>query len=203
MQLGRHPAWDGRRQAGDCCMLLAHGCAQVFMRARKYPELGWQAYVASAHMEWQHDRKDQIPRNILELGLKAFLGVPEYVEHYVAFLLGEHPPQLHAVKSPGPWLSRPCPPPASPPALAPGGRAAELSTGQGRPSVQPLGRQRSINLMSRVDVGCKSGAGAVLPELKWGGGNPRGVVLVFVCMVQQQPVQSQPSCCPQILAAPG
>jgi hypothetical protein len=65
---------------------------QVFMRARKYPDLGWQAYVASAQMEWQHDRKDQIPRNILELGLKAFLGVPEYVEHYVAFLLGEAGP---------------------------------------------------------------------------------------------------------------
>lgn len=62
---------------------------QVFMRARKYPGLGWQAYVASAQMEWQHDRtKDTIPRNILELGLKAFLGVPEYVEHYVQFLLG-------------------------------------------------------------------------------------------------------------------
>ncbi|GAB4817721.1 hypothetical protein N2152v2_004767 [Parachlorella kessleri] len=61
---------------------------KVFMRARKYPELSWQAYVASALMEWQHDRKDQIPRNIFELGLKAFLGVPDYVEQYATFLLG-------------------------------------------------------------------------------------------------------------------
>lgn len=59
------------------------------MRARKYPDLRWQAYVASALMEWQHDRKDQIPRNIFELGLKSFLGEAQYVEQYVQFLVGE------------------------------------------------------------------------------------------------------------------
>lgn len=61
---------------------------KVFMRARKYPDLRWQAYVASALMEWQHDRKDQIPRNIFELGLKSFLGEAQYVEQYVQFLVG-------------------------------------------------------------------------------------------------------------------
>lgn len=31
---------------------------QLFMRARKWPDMRWQAYAASALMEWRHEAKD-------------------------------------------------------------------------------------------------------------------------------------------------
>lgn len=61
---------------------------KAFLRARKWHNLGWEAFVASAMMEWAADAKDQIPRNIFELGLKTFLAEPQYVLQYVAFLRG-------------------------------------------------------------------------------------------------------------------
>jgi hypothetical protein len=58
------------------------------MRARKWPGMGWQAYAASALLEWRHEAKDAIPRNIFELGLKSHLGQPGLVLAYAQFLLG-------------------------------------------------------------------------------------------------------------------
>lgn len=61
---------------------------KLFMRARKWPGLQWQAFVASARFEWANEGKDHIPRNIFELGLKSFLQVPGYVLEYASFLQG-------------------------------------------------------------------------------------------------------------------
>ena len=61
---------------------------KLFLRARKWPLLRWEAFAASAALEWSVEAKDQIPRNIYELGLKTFLGEPQYVLHYAAFLQG-------------------------------------------------------------------------------------------------------------------
>lgn len=61
---------------------------KLFLRARKWQPLRWQAFVASALLEWAHEGKDQIPRNIFELGLKTFLAEPGYVLQYATFLQG-------------------------------------------------------------------------------------------------------------------
>jgi cleavage stimulation factor subunit 3 len=61
---------------------------KLFMRARKWRGLRWEAFAGAAALEWGHERKEAIPRNIFELGLKTFLGEPAYVLHYVAFLKG-------------------------------------------------------------------------------------------------------------------
>lgn len=64
----------------------------------------WEAYAASALMEWRHEAKDTIPRNIFELGLKSHLAQPGLVLAYAQFLLGEEA-----------WARRPtgCRPPAA------------------------------------------------------------------------------------------
>lgn len=54
----------------------------------------WEAYAASALMEWRHEPKDTIPRNIFELGLKSHLAQPGLVLAYANFLLGEPPARL-------------------------------------------------------------------------------------------------------------
>ena len=61
---------------------------KLFMRARKWKGLQWQAYVASARFEWLNEGKDTIPRNIFELGLKSFLDQPSFVIEYAKFLIG-------------------------------------------------------------------------------------------------------------------
>ncbi|KAI3433457.1 hypothetical protein D9Q98_003270 [Chlorella vulgaris] len=61
---------------------------KLFMRARKWGAMRWQAYAASALMEWRHEAKDTIPRNIFELGLKGHLGQPGLVLAYAQFLMG-------------------------------------------------------------------------------------------------------------------
>lgn len=61
---------------------------KLFMRARKWASLGWEAFVAAALLEWRHEHKDQISRNILELGLKQYLTEPSYILEYSKFLLG-------------------------------------------------------------------------------------------------------------------
>lgn len=61
---------------------------KLFMRARKWKGLQWQAFVASARFEWLNDGKDHIPRNIFELGLKSFLDTPPFVVEYAKFLIG-------------------------------------------------------------------------------------------------------------------
>lgn len=61
---------------------------KLFMRARKWDGLQWQAFVASARFEWINEGKDYIPRNIFELGLKSFLEKPPFVIEYAKFLIG-------------------------------------------------------------------------------------------------------------------
>ena len=61
---------------------------KLFMRARKWTGLQWQAFVASARFEWLNEGKDNIPRNIFELGMKTFGSTPEYVLEYAKFLIG-------------------------------------------------------------------------------------------------------------------
>lgn len=61
---------------------------KLFLRARKWPLLRWEGFVASAEMEWTSEGKEQIPRNIYELGLKTYISEPEYVLHYISFLKG-------------------------------------------------------------------------------------------------------------------
>jgi cleavage stimulation factor subunit 3 len=61
----------------------------IFMRARKFDGLQWQAYAASARFEWLNDGRDAtVPTKIFELGLKAFMNVPMYVNEYAKFLIG-------------------------------------------------------------------------------------------------------------------
>ena len=61
---------------------------KLFLRARKWPLLRWEGFVASAEMEWTSEGKEQIPRNIYELGLKTYISEPDYVLHYISFLKG-------------------------------------------------------------------------------------------------------------------
>ena len=48
-----------------------------------------QVFVQSAHMEWHTERNDKVPRNIFELGFKAFATQPGFIAAYVAFLLSQ------------------------------------------------------------------------------------------------------------------
>lgn len=61
---------------------------KLFLRARKWPGLQWHAFAASAALEWAHEAKDQIPRNIFELGLKTHMEQPAFVLEYARFLRG-------------------------------------------------------------------------------------------------------------------
>lgn len=81
-------------------------CLQLFMRARKWPAMRWEAYAASALMEWRHEAKDTIPRNIFELGLKSHLSRPGLVLAYAQFLLGEPPAGGGGQVSPCPIAAR-------------------------------------------------------------------------------------------------
>ena len=47
-----------------------------------------QVFVAAAHMEYEGDGNDRVARNVFELGLDHFLGVPGYVLQYADFLIG-------------------------------------------------------------------------------------------------------------------
>ncbi|RMZ54680.1 hypothetical protein APUTEX25_003058, partial [Auxenochlorella protothecoides] len=60
---------------------------KAFLRARRWEGLGWQAFAASADLEWAAaGGVDTVPRKILELGLERHLAEPGYVLHYLAFL---------------------------------------------------------------------------------------------------------------------
>ncbi len=62
---------------------------QLFLRARKWAPLRWQAFAAAAALEWAHEPNPQIPKNIFELGLKEQAGEVDYVLNYASFLRGE------------------------------------------------------------------------------------------------------------------
>ncbi|KAL6767811.1 hypothetical protein ACKKBF_B36705 [Auxenochlorella protothecoides x Auxenochlorella symbiontica] len=62
---------------------------KAFLRARRWEGLRWQAFAASADLEWAAaGGVDTVPRKILELGLERHLAEPGYVLHYLAFLRG-------------------------------------------------------------------------------------------------------------------
>lgn len=48
-----------------------------------------QVFVQSAYMEWHTERSDKVPRNIFELGFKAFGTQPDFLAAYVSFLLSQ------------------------------------------------------------------------------------------------------------------
>ena len=60
----------------------------LFMRARKFAGLQWEAYAAAARFEWLNDGNKDVTCKIYELGLKSFLGSPGYVLDYAKFLIG-------------------------------------------------------------------------------------------------------------------
>jgi hypothetical protein len=61
---------------------------RLFLRARRWPALRWEAFAAAASLEWAHEAKDAVPRNIFELGARAHLREPAFVLAYAAFLRG-------------------------------------------------------------------------------------------------------------------
>jgi hypothetical protein len=61
---------------------------KAFMRARKAPGLRWEIFAAAALLEWRYDHSDKPARNIFELGLKSFIGVPHFIAQYSDFLVG-------------------------------------------------------------------------------------------------------------------
>jgi cleavage stimulation factor subunit 3 len=61
---------------------------KLFLKARKWPKLRWEAFAAAARMEWRHEHNEKIVRNIYELGLKNHLTEASYVLEYASFLLG-------------------------------------------------------------------------------------------------------------------
>ena len=62
--------------------------AHAFHDVRHVPML-LQVFAQSAHMEWHTERSDKVPRNIFELGFKAFATDPGFIAAYVAFLVSQ------------------------------------------------------------------------------------------------------------------
>ncbi|GAA5959836.1 hypothetical protein JCM8115_004873 [Rhodotorula mucilaginosa] len=67
---------DGLRQA-----------RQVFLKAKKTPNLAWQVVEASATMEMYWNSEPKVATNVFELGLKMFGSEPDYILRYLDFLL--------------------------------------------------------------------------------------------------------------------
>ncbi|BGO88812.1 hypothetical protein NBRC10512_002167 [Rhodotorula toruloides] len=70
---------DGLRQA-----------RQVFLKAKKSPNLTWQVVEASAAMEMYWNSEPKVATNVFELGLKSFAKEPEYVLRYLDFLISQN-----------------------------------------------------------------------------------------------------------------
>ncbi|KAG5513247.1 hypothetical protein PMAC_001617 [Pneumocystis sp. 'macacae'] len=60
---------------------------QVFGKARKVPNQTYHIYVASALMEYHCSKDSTIASKIFDLGLKSFGNDPDYVLHYLTFLI--------------------------------------------------------------------------------------------------------------------
>ncbi|KTW27222.1 cleavage polyadenylation factor subunit RNA14 [Pneumocystis jirovecii RU7] len=60
---------------------------QVFGKARKAPNQTYHIYVASALMEYHCSKDSTIASKIFDLGLKSFGNDPDYVLHYLTFLI--------------------------------------------------------------------------------------------------------------------
>ncbi|GAA5860469.1 hypothetical protein JCM3774_000433 [Rhodotorula dairenensis] len=70
---------DGLRQA-----------RQVFLKAKKTPNLAWQVVEASATMEMYWNSEPKVATNVFELGLKMFGSEPDYILRYLEFLLQQN-----------------------------------------------------------------------------------------------------------------
>ncbi|KAK9788841.1 hypothetical protein WJX73_000969 [Symbiochloris irregularis] len=62
---------------------------KVFVKATKWPQIGWQVFAHSAQMEWFSEHNDKVPRNIYELGLKSFAKERRFISAYATFLLSQ------------------------------------------------------------------------------------------------------------------
>ncbi|EMR08331.1 hypothetical protein PNEG_03171 [Pneumocystis murina B123] len=60
---------------------------QVFGKARKVPNQAYHIYVASALMEYHCSKDSTIASKIFDLGLKSFGNDPDFVLHYLTFLI--------------------------------------------------------------------------------------------------------------------
>ncbi|KAG4305368.1 hypothetical protein PORY_000924 [Pneumocystis oryctolagi] len=60
---------------------------QIFGKARKVPNQTYHIYVASALMEYHCSKDPTIASKIFDLGLKSFGNDPDYVLHYLTFLI--------------------------------------------------------------------------------------------------------------------
>lgn len=62
---------------------------QVFVKASRAPDIGWQVFVASALMEWHYDNSSaKVPNNIWEMGAKRFMAQPGFALAYIEYQLG-------------------------------------------------------------------------------------------------------------------
>ncbi|QSL65933.1 hypothetical protein MERGE_003070 [Pneumocystis wakefieldiae] len=60
---------------------------QIFGKARKVPNQAYHIYVASALMEYHCSKDSTIASKIFDLGLKSFGNDPDFVLHYLTFLI--------------------------------------------------------------------------------------------------------------------
>ena len=85
----RAAAGGGGGGAGNAPADALVAARRVFMRARRWPRTGWQATAAAAAMEWGADpSKEAVPRNLFELGMRAWAGSePAFVARYARWLV--------------------------------------------------------------------------------------------------------------------
>ncbi|GAA5996861.1 cleavage polyadenylation factor subunit RNA14 [Rhodotorula paludigena] len=62
----------------------------IFLRAKKSPNLAWQVVEASATMEMYWNSEPKVATNVFELGLKLFSEEPDYVLRYLEFLIEQN-----------------------------------------------------------------------------------------------------------------
>ncbi|GAA6055006.1 hypothetical protein JCM3770_000490 [Rhodotorula araucariae] len=62
----------------------------IFLRAKKSPNMAWQVVEASATMEMYWNSEPKVATNVFELGLKMFAKEPDYILRYLEFLIQQN-----------------------------------------------------------------------------------------------------------------
>ncbi|GAA5902824.1 hypothetical protein JCM8208_006485 [Rhodotorula glutinis] len=62
----------------------------IFLRAKKSPNMAWQVVEASATMEMYWNSEPKVATNVFELGLKTFANEPDYILRYLEFLIQQN-----------------------------------------------------------------------------------------------------------------
>ncbi|KPV76834.1 uncharacterized protein RHOBADRAFT_34277, partial [Rhodotorula graminis WP1] len=62
----------------------------IFLRAKKSPNMAWQVVEASATMEMYWNSEPKVATNVFELGLKMFANEPDYILRYLEFLIQQN-----------------------------------------------------------------------------------------------------------------